>query len=88
MKTKNILLGIIFITILALCCTSCDCTPIINGKNPFIVIKIVDIGNGMCEYYGSSNAAWDRNGFSKKYPSLVLPKRLFNVGDTIQINLK
>jgi len=61
----------------------CDSTPIINGNKPFIVNQIDELNNGMCEYYGNNDARWDGNGFSGR-PSIVLPKKLYNIGDTVR----
>ena len=61
---------------------SCDSTPIIDGKSPFIVNQIDDIGNGMCEYYGNHDVSYNANGFSGR-PTIVLPSKLYNIGDTI-----
>lgn len=67
---------------LAISFSSCDSTPIINGTEPFIVNQIDYLSNGMCEYYGDRTARWAGNNFSGK-PSIVLPKGIYNIGDTI-----
>lgn len=87
MKTKTSILAVTkaFFILLVMCCfSSCDSTPIIDGKNPFIVNQIDDVGNGMSEYYGSSNVRYGGNGFSGR-PSIVLPSRLYNIGDTVRL---
>jgi hypothetical protein len=63
--------------------SGCDSTPIINGQKPFIVNQIDEISSGMCEYYGGNDAKWDGNGFSGR-PSIVLPKGMYNIGDTVR----
>jgi hypothetical protein len=59
-------------------------TPIICDNPAFIVSEIDEIAPGLCEYFSSNNGCgWNRNGFSQK-PSIVLPSKMFNIGDTIK----
>lgn len=84
MKTSILAVTKSFFILLILCCFhSCDSTPIINGQKPFTVNQIDELPNGMREYYGNNDAKWDGNGFSGR-PSIVLPKGMYNIGDTVR----
>ena len=81
---KSIVFKLATLFVISSLLLACDSTPIINGTKPFVVTKIDNIGNGMCEYYGDETARWDGSGFSGR-PSIVLPSRMYNIGDTILI---
>lgn len=87
MKTKILFLSLtkVFI-VLSICCffSSCDSTPIIDSKNPFVVNQINEIGDDMSEYYGGNSARWGANPLSGR-PSIVLPSRIYNIGDTVSL---
>ena len=73
-----------FITVVS-CFYSCSTTPIIGDEQkPFVVVKIVSIDDEFCSYYGSIEARYGAN-INADHPEIVLPKRLFNIGDTIKI---
>jgi hypothetical protein len=83
-KFNSTIKAIIILAFVVFCFVSCDSTPVVGGDKPFIVNEISDIGGGMSEYYGGYEASYDRNGFSGR-PSIVLPSRLYNIGDTVHI---
>lgn len=80
MKIKFIIITLFISTIF------CSCTseiPIINDQsNPFIVNQIDNVGNDMCLYYGPVSSCFE-NGNLKSRPKIVLPKSMYNIGDTI-----
>ena len=88
MMRKRILIILVALFVLSL--QSCDdTTPVIgNHLKPFIVNEIEQINSGthkgMSEYYGGHLAGYQRNGLFGKNPSLILPSRMFNIGDTIK----
>ncbi len=68
------------------CFCSCSTTPIIGSEqNPFIVVKIESIDDKYCNYYGNRKSRYGAN-FNHDYPEIVLPKGLYNIGDTVRIN--
>ena len=71
------------ITLLILVATSCRNVPIIGGKSkPFVVGEIVNMGDNMSKYYAES---WDSGrGLYITVPSVILPSKMFNIGDTIK----
>jgi len=83
---KSIVFKLATLFVISSLLLACDRTPIINGAKPFVVTKIDDIGNGMCEYYGTAeaNEANKKNVFNV-LPSIVLPSRMYNIKDTILI---
>jgi len=78
---KTILIFILLVFTLSSCG---DYTPMLNSKNPFVVHSIVNIGHGFSEYYGNVDASYDN--FLGGRPTIVLPTKMFNIGDTITIN--
>lgn len=58
--------------------------PVLNSTKPFIVKQINNIGNGMAEYYGCAEAGYSHNGCVYD-PLIILPIKLYNIGDTIRI---
>lgn len=73
---------IYLLTVVCVVFASCDCTPVISGPKPFVVQRVSEIGDNMCEYFGDHPSGYDGTGFSGK-PSIVLPCRMYNIGDTI-----
>ena len=74
---------IFVVVLLGIITQSCfpDISPIIGDpERPFIVNKIVSINSGMSKYFGSLSV-----GLYNNKPSLVLPSRMFNIGDTIKL---
>lgn len=57
--------------------------PIINGPEPFVVIRIEERSNNMSLYTGrpQHSSSVSETMF---VPSIVLPKGAFNIGDTIK----
>lgn len=69
---------------------SCESkTPIIDGSKPFIVNSIIDVGNGMSKYIGPTSACYtSKETFNALSPEIVLPSRMYNIGDTITFKHK
>jgi len=70
------------ILLVAVFFVGCDNTPTIDGKVPFVINQIDKLGEGMCEYYGHRESGEGTNVF-KGRPTIVLPERKYNIGDTI-----
>jgi hypothetical protein len=81
MKTN--LLKCVVLTITIYCLFSCTPIPMLNGNKPFVVNEIDELSGGMSEYFGGLDAGYG-NSF-KGRPSIILPTRLYNIGDTINI---
>lgn len=82
----------IFFLLLSVILFGCgDRTPIINSDVPFIVDKIERYSNdgSLSTYYGRTYSMGDVRGiWFEKYPSIILPTRMFQVGDTIVLERK
>lgn len=59
-------------------------TPIIDGKVPFVVYKIVRYDETHSKYFAANlNSGALENAFSD-YPIIILPSKIYNIGDTIK----
>jgi len=72
---KNSLRLFVFIVFIVL--TSCSSTPTIDGKSPFIVREIRTVDDSMSEYVSYV--------MTVGYPTIILPSRMYNIGDTISL---
>ena len=91
MKNLRTKLSYAFYTLLvAFAFTSCgNEQPVLNcSKNPFIVKSIKEFSDTHASYYNgfNENSATKNNVFGSWYGRVVLPKGMFNVGDTIVIS--
>jgi hypothetical protein len=80
---KKLLLAIAFCTTMA----SCNTTPIIDGEHPFVVRDIIRYDNKLSKYYSYGDAGIYISNLHN-YPAIVLPSRLYNIGDTITFKKK
>lgn len=63
--------------------------PVLNdSKNPFVVKSIKEFSETHASYYNgfNENSATKNNVFGSWYGRVVLPKGMFNVGDTIVVS--
>lgn len=61
-------------------------TPIIGDETrPFVIKKIKYYSKTHSKYVGSDNA--DNNPFSVASPAIILPTGMFNINDTIPIQI-
>lgn len=78
---------ILFLAAILVSCSGSDTTPQLDGDKPFIVTSIEQLPEAnMAEYFGTEG--YDMRGFSNRHPSIILPIRLYNIGDTITITHK
>lgn len=80
----------LFLSLLLVGCG--DRTPIINSNRPFIVERIECVrpqkGCGLSKYYGKTLEMGESNGLFETTPTIILPTRMFQVGDTILLERK
>lgn len=83
MKTKRCVKPVVVLLLLSL--SSCGArTPIISGESPFIVDKISRYDDTHSKYTArDGESGVFRSNFSKN-PVIVLPSRMYNIGDTIR----
>lgn len=77
MMNVNKVMKKIILLIILLICLSCHKTAVIDSKIPFIVTSITSRDGGMSEYSGT----YGTDGILS--PSIILPTRMYNIGDTI-----
>ena len=63
---------------------SCSTTPVITNKGSFIVSYIEKYNDDLCLYIASNPHS--RVSGTVRASSIILPKGMFNVGDTIKSN--
>ena len=63
---------------------SCESTPVIGGEKPFIVMRIERVDDKMVVYTGPLLSRLNNGNFDES-PKIVLPKNLYNIGDTIKV---
>lgn len=76
-------LNFVFALLLCIAFYGCNSTPVIDGKNPFVVEQIDDLSDGMCKYYGSSKIDREKGSLIFTRPVITLPRGIYNIGDTI-----
>jgi hypothetical protein len=76
---------LILIPFILLSCKN-DVIPTFNDKNrPFVITKIESINDNQAEYYSNDKNNNNQAGLVVNRPSIILPSRMFNIGDTIII---
>ena len=84
---KRIILNVQGIYIIMLVCIlqSCgDRTPIIDGKNPFIVGKIIKYSETHSKYFAINRESGEWSSNFEGNPMIILPSRMYQIGDTIK----
>jgi hypothetical protein len=73
----------LLITLLILVATSCRNVPMIgSNSHPFVVSEIYKINDKLSKYYAESWSSGYGNYLTN--PSVILPSKMFNIGDTIK----
>lgn len=80
---KNILLILICLVLIGCGYDAPVIAP--NSNYAFVVASIEDFGEGIAIYGSKNNQYWQSN-FTKK-PHIILPIGMFNVGDTIKVDI-
>lgn len=76
----------LLILITSIILLSCgDRTPIIGGKVPFVVSKIVKYNDTHSEYYALSKESGKWGDNAEGVPVIILPSGLYQINDTITI---
>jgi hypothetical protein len=76
---------ILILAIVTLSCT--ESIPVVDGQHPFIVTQIESTaccGDGLSIYTGTSSSRVF-NGNHQNLPKIVLPTKMYNIGDTITL---
>jgi hypothetical protein len=82
---KSILLILVIASFLQSC--GGDRTPILDGSKPFVVGAIEKMSDSHSIYYSENYASGHSTGFiTEDSPAIILPSRIFQIGDTIKAN--
>jgi hypothetical protein len=79
---------LILVLAISLALMSCNRpAPVIgDASNPYIVVKVQYYTKDNCRYIGTLNASTSNNWLNVLRPAVILPRGMYNVGDTITPN--
>ena len=79
--TRHFFYALLVVVILQSCG---DRTPIIDGEKPFVVGAIVKYNDTHSRYFAVDNESGDWNSNFGGKPMIILPSRMYRIGDTIK----
>jgi len=82
LRIRHLFYALLAIVIFQSC--SCNRAPIIGGEKPFVVGMIEKYNDTHSRYFAIDCASGDWTNIFEGRPMLILPSRMYQIGDTIK----